>query len=625
MLALNNLSKYEKEKTTKILKPLLIVLNDYLVILLLTVSIFVGGVELASGRYVCVPVVHCSTSNNASTLLSKIKYHNVCRVLYSSQKSTDTKGKAITVATKFKYARYYDYVNSECKKTAFPWFHSYFSLLLFCQAFILLLVNNLWLKYPRTASTVNNFYALADECYNLPHFASLASEKDHESEPNSCTEQTELIPKIASSDSQQNIECVRCDLATAIAAKTLYEKIRRFNDYAGTSKQIQYLYLLQTVLQVLLTVIFFTFNLGFKDIKGTAKCSVDEYFSVIYDYFTCSHNLSTLLEIALVLFLIILAVLFFVCMTMLLWTNVFMIKRYYFKDKLKGWRLPTDLKLAQRDMGFLLHLLHAYDELYSVQFAIYMSEDLNRKFKKVILDNEWPVERLERCFYKDNTGRPTSLCLSGLSAIPNALFHLAECIIELKDLHLNGCGPLQDYDFDQFATGFFENLQSLTLANCGLTKIPKELFELRKLGRLCLKNNSIQEIQREISSLKHLCQIDISYNNLETIDGSIKTLQNLRIFNISNNPKVTKPEHVSAITNVLECEQLKTLIVSDFPTILRLLPSEEHRKKFTEVANKNNSTEYSRGPFTIQSKAAISNILMPGSPFASYPFANARK
>ena len=601
MLALNNLSKYENEKTTKILKPLLNVLNDYLVILLLTVPIFVGGMELASGRYVCLPVVHCSTSNNASTLLSKIKYHNVCRVFYSSQKSTDTKGKAITVATKLKYTRDYDYVNSECKKTTFPWFHSYFSLLLFCQAFILLLVNNLWLKYPRTASTVNSFYALADECYNLPHFASLASEKDQESEPNSSTEQTELIPKIASSDGQQNVECVRCDLATAIAAKTLYEKIRRFNDYAGTSKQIQYLYLLQTVLQILLTVIFFTFNLGFKDIKGRAKCSVDEYFSVIYDYFTCSHNLSTLLEIALVAFLIILAVLFFVCTTMVLWTNVFIIKRYYFKDKLKGWRLPTDLKPAQRDMGFLLHLLHAYNKLYSVQFAIYMSEDLNRKFKKVILDNEWPVEKLERCFLKDDIRGAAALCLMGLSGIPNALFQLAECIVKLQILHLNGCGPLQDYDFDEFE--IFENLETLTLSNCGLTKIPKKLFQLRQLERLCLKNNSIKAIQHEISGLKDLSQIDISYNNLETIDSSIKTLQNLRIINISNNPKMTKPEHVSAITNVLECDYLKTLIVSDFPTILRLLPSEEHRQKFTAVANKNTLTGYSRGPFTIKPKS----------------------
>ena len=70
----------------------------------------------------------------------------------------------------------------ECRKTALPWFHSYFSLLVFGQAFILLLMNNLWLKYPWTASFVNNFYALTEECYNLPgaHFATLTKNNEQE-------------------------------------------------------------------------------------------------------------------------------------------------------------------------------------------------------------------------------------------------------------------------------------------------------------------------------------------------------------------------------------------------------------------------------------------------------------
>ena len=235
MLALNNFPKYENGKSIKILKPWLNVFNDYLVILLLTVPIFVGGMELASGRYVCFPILHCSTSNNASTLLSKIKYHNVCRAFYSSQKSTDIKGKATTFVTKLEYARDYDYVNSECRKTALPWFQSYFSLLLFGQAFILLLMNNLWLKYPWTSSTVNSFYALAEECYNLPgaHFARLTLKKDQKSK--TYPKQIRLVL----SDSEPNIPediplysqgedsvGVGVDLSTAVAVKTLYEKNR---------------------------------------------------------------------------------------------------------------------------------------------------------------------------------------------------------------------------------------------------------------------------------------------------------------------------------------------------------------------------------------------------------------
>ena len=605
MLALNNLSKYENEKTTKILKPWFNVFSDYLVILLLTVSIFVGGMELASGRYVCVPAVDCSMSNNASTLLSRIKHHNVCKVFYSSQKSTDTKGKAITVVTKLKYTRDYDYVNSECEKTAFPWFHSYFSLLLFGQAFILLLVNNLWLKYPWTASFVNSFYALAEECYKLPgtHFAKLI---ENEQEPLTAatittelispTQQAEAVELLTSNDNQQNScqgeDTVDIDLATAVAVKMLCEKIRRFDDYLKKSQQIQYVYLFQGLFQAILTITFLSVNAAlFKDIKGTAKCSVDKYFPVIYDYFACSHNLSTLLEIALVLFLCILAVLFIFCTIIVSWTiyKVFWVRKYYFKNELKGWRMPSDLTEEERDfdMGFLLHLLHAYNKLYSVQFAIYMSKDHNRKCKGVILDNEWPVEKLDRCFSKDPQGHPQVLCLRGLSGIPTALFQFGPTIFEnLQCIELNGCGPLQSSDFDEF--GKFRRLVTAIFPNCGLTKIPENLYKLKKLICLDLSNNFIKEIEGKIRSLEALEKINISCNKLITIDRSIGTLPSLIRVNISNNPNIS----LSAINNVLACEKLEKLIVSNFSNILPLLPTKDARQKFRTVANEDQKVKW---------------------------------
>ena len=224
----------------------------------------------------------------------------------------------------------------------------------------------------------------------------------------------------------------------------------------------------------------------------------------------------------------------------------------------------------------LLHLLHAYDELYSVQFAIYLSEDLNRKFKKVILDNDWPLEKLYRCLSNDKR----ELTLRALSGIPKALFQFDESTAEkLKELHLNGCGPLQaNNDFDQF--GKFRNLSMLSLINCDLTKIPKELFNLRSLETVRLMNNSIKEIPHEISSLRKLFDFDISYNNLKTIDISIKELPTLEILNISNNPVMK----VSAITNVLKCKKLKTLIVSSRSKISFWLSDEDDKKKFSEVA-----------------------------------------
>ena len=590
MLALNNLPKYENEKITKILKPWLNVMNDYLIILSLTVPVFVGGIELATGRFVCVPVVDCFTTNNDSTPLSKYKYHNVCTVFYSFQKPTDINGKTKTVVTKLEYAREYDYVNSVCGKTAFPWFHSYFSSFLFGQAFILFLVNNLWLKNPWTTSIVNSFYALAEECYNLPgaHLAKLAQKNEYTTIPNS--RESVALNEILSTGSQRNIEetdsshcegedSVGVDLATAVAVKTVYDKIKRFNDHIGTSKKIKRLYLLQAVLQVLLTAIFCFLNVWFKNIKRTEKCLVDEfdeYFPIIYDYFTCSHNLSKLLEQAWVVFLCILALICSVCTAITLLTKIKLGKEYCFEDQLNKWRIPSDLNPAKRDMGFLLHLLHAYDNLYAVQFAIYMSEEHSRKFYRVILDNEWPVEKLERCLYKDKT----ALSLRGLSGIPNSLFQFDEISLEkLRELHINGCGPLQANDFGRFEK--FKSLSMLSLINCGLTKIPEGLLKLEFLKTLRLMNNSIMDIHSGICNLRKLHNLDVSFNRLKTINISINSLRTLENVNISNNPEI----HISAISTllILKCIGLKTLLVSHYSYILKNLPTNK-QEKFIVVA-----------------------------------------
>lgn len=162
MFAISKLSKFESEKTTfKILKPWWDVITDYLVMFLLTVPIVIGGMELASGSFDCLPAVDCPTPKN-DTLLS-----NVCTTFYSSQKATD--GKGMTVVTDINnHLQYANYVNSECSKSAVHWFLSYFSLFLLGQALILLVLDNFWLKIPTTASIIETFSALVMECDNSP-------------------------------------------------------------------------------------------------------------------------------------------------------------------------------------------------------------------------------------------------------------------------------------------------------------------------------------------------------------------------------------------------------------------------------------------------------------------------
>ena len=164
--------------------------------------------------------------------------------------------------------------------------------------------------------------------------------------------------------------------------------------------------------------------------------------------------------------------------------------------------------------------------------------------------------------------------------LTHATFQLDESTAaRLKVLWLDRCGSLYSHDFYQFEK--FSNLLTLSLVKCGFTEIPKALFQLECLETLSLKNNSIKQIPSEISSLKKLSNFDISYNDVETIDSSIQTSP-LKIVNISNNPNM----EVSEIINVLECESLQRLFVSDLLSILESLgeENEELKEKFERVA-----------------------------------------
>ncbi|CAB3998438.1 Hypothetical predicted protein, partial [Paramuricea clavata] len=183
MSVLSEIYKFEGEKEKiKILKPLWNVITDYLVIFLAVMSIVFGGMQITSGNFQCLAAVDCpgiSRSNMSSFLLSHIKYRNVCKAFYSSQKTNIVK--RTDVVTDLKTSLYYtNFVNLECSKSAIPDFLVYFWFAIFIQAFILIVLNNLWLKLPHTASVIEDFVSLVIECYAspFPNFVSTQTRSD---------------------------------------------------------------------------------------------------------------------------------------------------------------------------------------------------------------------------------------------------------------------------------------------------------------------------------------------------------------------------------------------------------------------------------------------------------------
>ena len=368
MLPWSDVASFGSGKTAvKVAKPWWDVITDYLVKFMLMIALLVGGIELTSGSFDCLPAVNCPLPKNR-TFLSELNYcHNACTAFYTCLKIID--GKATTVATELtKYPTHYaKYVNSECRTTASHWFSSHLSLILFGQALILLIMDNLWLIYPPTASMIETFSELVFECHCSPVPQDLLSQtRVAIGDPDEQRSEEEDDIFVVQQDNERppsREDNITYDVATAVQVRTLRDKVERFMKSNESSKIIWKLYVAQVLLKVVSVWAFFVLNLSNVDnLKKTMKCSVDSVLiPVEHDHFTCIYNLAPLNQIILIVFLLLLVLYFLYFISITIWI-VF--------------QTPTSLGT---DTTFLLRLLKVYNQSYAEEFNTYMSKEKNKQ------------------------------------------------------------------------------------------------------------------------------------------------------------------------------------------------------------------------------------------------------
>ena len=104
----------------------------------------------------------------------------------------------------------------------------------------------------------------------------------------------------------------------------------------------------------------------------------------------------------------------------------------------------------------------------------------------------------------------------------------------------------------QNALSDIESTKSLSLRDCNISKIPKEIFRLINLEYLDLSLNTIDTIPAEISNLKMLKELSISYNLLRNISPEISKLENIeRIWFLDNNLNLI-PDEICELKNLKE-------------------------------------------------------------------------
>lgn len=579
MFPVEKLSQFESTNASyRILKPWWDVFTDYLSAVMLIIALSAGAMQVLQGNLICLPAAECNlnkvahNSRNGSIPVSTSvlrKNRSFCQKYYAW--ATKDSRMTVTALTKLEDRRQYDFVDAKCGQEAVHLFASYVPFILFLQAVILVIVDNFWLKFPKTSSTMDHFVKLVLECFNSPGtcldvsnvlWGTRISEdaKSNATEDieqgigerytllRNKTEEDALSVQIPSTQSDRD-STSSLELSEAIKAKTLYEKIRHFQkDVEHQNRQLLVrIYLAQAVMQCVFSLAFLIVNSCFySSVSSMVKCDIDDIDGAIYgpyDYFKCSYAIAVYFRLTLIIFYFLITPYFLLCVFICFWT----LKMWKFKTPFtfeEVRKLDTEaLKLgdidpAHGDFAFMLHLLNEYNKLYLNRFAVFLSQKNEKNLKDFILSKEWPLDKLERM----STENGTKLRLNGLSGIPKAIFQLSQ----LESLTLEDCS-LTEEDFDSEDWQNLE-LRSLSLVRCRLKSIPKAIFQnCESLETLDLSYNKITSVPENIADLHYLHTLNIAGNKVtEGVEHIIK-IDSLQVLNLrENNALQNVPEQIKS-------------------------------------------------------------------------------
>ena len=607
-----NIRTDESDKV-KIFKPWWNVFAEYLVLVLLTIAFLLGTLEITVGSFECLPAFDCNSTNQLG-LEKKFSCGNFSK--YYQYNELEALGMTTVVAKVGPSNPYSKFVNSECRKNAVNFFATYFIFILLFQAFILQIMSNFWLiKLAKTASVVGSFATLLLQCYRSPGTtAGLAKTLWFENKNSIGTDVEQGAPRSGSEELLDRTFNKRAsvDITSANAILALYEKVRHFKKEHNSSKWLWWAFFFQICVQFIssvTTISYMGVMLYEKEYQllNNVQCSprnVTVKIPLEYEFFICSHNLTSLFFAASMSFLVVLSALVILYSIAFGFTILRRFKNDYdFAKEIKEFSFGN-LAKAKNDLAFLLHLVHYYNSLYVVRFGYFMCELGKGDVKRFILTKQWPIDELRKHLQgnklemKDLEGLPETL----LDVSDLRILKLSKCTLEeidytrvlrkldsLSSLELDGCtfisfckynlksklkleklylkdnkfvkpGPEPDPDpevLSRVLTTILtdpRNLQVLNISNNSvkLITIPDSILNITSLEELCLNNNEIASIPAKISKLKNLENLDLSCNKLTTINERIKDVCQLKRFNLENNPYLAS-EALQTIIDLCKC------------------------------------------------------------------------
>ena len=341
----------------RILKPWWDIFTDYVIRVLLLISIVTGAVSFYVEDIICVPAITCPVAVTSPFQTSLIQ--NTCASFYNSNRYLENISE-FTVLTKFPDRNLNLFVNSECKRLGVTWFSKFLPFVLFYQAGACLVFRNIWFNL--SASMVEQFSNLVNECYDSSD--KILTDTGREAKVKKIEELKRTIAEFVSD--AWNLEYVNRKVVQVINEpwKTyeLQRKVEKFAEELPGSFaryfQLRHIYAMELLLQCLLLVTFLSMDFIMERNDGNFKCNINTLaIGLVQDHFICSYAHSSFYQWSLNGF--------FVCLILFSLVNIR--RAVWFFRKGCGGFMATDGKqneIPPGDVAFLLNLLRMSNPVY---------------------------------------------------------------------------------------------------------------------------------------------------------------------------------------------------------------------------------------------------------------------
>lgn len=407
--------------------------------------------------------------------------------------------------------------------------------LLFAQTCLLMIIDNFWLKWSRTASKMKSFVGLAKSCLKNPCTKKLVKTQLARTRG----ERPEL------KDPMKLGLLTRLTEAEIREAVVLSDKAIHTADKEAASSLLARVYVTKTVGKAVTALAFLamgTKHLVDRDFDFSYNCDAthlrrvrykgDDYDKIVkFDHYLCSNKLGPVYGYLMMLFnaLIVMYILSSVAAV----AKFFAIRKpihkilHDYDQTIEEEDLEKKLKSeGTTDVLFLLFFLYTKDRKCFENFKDFLSPFFHDDLIRLASHKEWDAATIDRRKIDIGNGfYEISLADLDLIELPQCLFKVQG----LKELDLSF-----NEDLDSL-TGIkaLVELTSLNIDGCAISDLA-EVMELTNLTRLSVSDNPLKEIPDNIDQkLPYLKVLDIhecdSLKELPTVLNAMTHLEDLRV------------------------------------------------------------------------------------------------